>query len=237
MKARLIVFGLIVITGIVIAGVINMNHFSDDPESTYNRSLNNRLKIINPADVNPLLVDSSMHDINTDHTIADFSFSNQLGKTITKKNVKGKIFVVNFFFTTCGGICPVMTKQLQRVQEEFISDPNFMILSHTVNPSIDTVETMFKYAERFDVDSNKWWLLTGTKHDLYVMARKSYLVVPDEADPNFDHGEESDFIHTENFALIDPDGRIRGMYDGTLTDDVNELILDVYDLKKEYKLD
>jgi len=237
MKARLIVFGLIVVTGIIVAGVINMNYYSDDPESANNRSLNNRLKIINPSDVNPLLVDSSIQSVNKDHTINDFSFFNQLGETVTKKDVKGKIFVVNFFFTTCGGICPVMTKQLQRVQQEFISDPDFMILSHTVNPSIDSVETMYKYAQRFDVDESKWWLLTGTKHDLYIMARKSYLVVPDEFDPNFDHGDESDFIHTENFALIDPDGRIRGMYDGTLTDDVNELILDVYDLKKEYKLD
>ena len=237
MKNRLIVFGLIVAVGITIAGIINMNHFSDDPESGSNRSENNVLKIYNPSDINPLLVDPSIQDVDKDHTIGSFAFLNQLGDTISNENVKGKIFVTDFFFTTCGGICPKMTAQLGRVQKEFSDDPNFLILSHTVNPSIDTVATMFKYAERFDADTAKWWFLTGSKKDLYTMARKSYLVVPDEADPNFDHGGESDFLHTENFALIDPDGRIRGMYDGTNPDEVDELMRDVYDLKREYKLD
>ena len=127
-----------------------------------------------------------------------------------------------------------MTKQLQRVQAEFLSDPNFLILSHTVNPKIDTVEVMFKYAERFEANHKKWWFLTGSKESLYTMARKSYLVVPDQADPNYKHGDESDFIHTENFVLIDPEGRIRGMYDGTNEGEVSELIRAIYDLKREY---
>jgi len=96
---------------------------------------------------------------------------------------------------------------------------------------------MYRYAERFEADSSKWWFLTGSKKELYTMARKSYLIVADEADPNFDHGGESDFLHTENFVLIDPDGRIRGFYDGTNPNELNELFRDVYDLKKEYKLD
>lgn len=237
MKNRILILLVIIAVSITIAGVLNMNHFSDDPESESNRSENNVLKIYNPSDINPLLVDPSIQDVNKDHVISDFSFQNQLGDTITKKSVEGHIFVTDFFFTTCGGICPKMTHQLKRVQSEFSDDPSFLILSHTVNPSIDTVETMAKYADRFGADPNKWWFLTGTKKDLYLMARKSYLVVPDEADPNFDHGGESDFVHTENFALIDPDGRIRGMYDGTNPDEINELIRDVYDLKKEYKLD
>lgn len=236
MKNRIILFIVVVCVGITIAGVLNMNHFSDDPESETNRSENNILKIYNPADINPLLVDPSIQDVDKDHVISDFSFLNQEGDTITKKDVQGHIFVTDFFFTTCGGICPKMTHQLTRVQAEFNDDPNFLILSHTVNPSIDTVEVMNKYAERFDANPEQWWFLTGSKKDLYLMARKSYLVVPDEADPNFDHGGESDFVHTENFALIDPDGRIRGMYDGTNPDEVNELIRDVYDLKKEYEL-
>ena len=236
-RNRIIIFSLIIITGITIAGIMNMQHYSDAPDSPINRSQNNRLKIINPSDVNPSLVDKSIQDVNKDHTISDFAFVNQLGDTIRKKNVEGKIFVADFFFTTCAGICPKMTTQLTRVQKEFMDDPNFLILSHTVNPSIDTVETMYKYAERFGADPKKWWFLTGSKHDLYIMARKSYLVVPDKDDPNFDHGGESDFVHTENFALIDPDGRIRGMYDGTNPAEVDELIRDIYDLKKEYKLD
>lgn len=187
-----------------------------------------------PFDVNPDLVDSSLQDKKKDHTIADFAFVNQLGDTITKTDVTGKIYVTDYFFTTCGGICPKMTKQLQRVQAEFLSDPNCLILSHTVNPKIDTVEVMFKYAERFEANHTKWWFLTGSKESLYTMARKSYLVVPDQADPNYKHGDESDFIHTENFVLIDPEGRIRGMYDGTNEGEVSELIRDIYDLKREY---
>lgn len=237
MRNRLLILGLILAVGMTIAGLLNMEHYSDDPDSATNRSSNNRLRVINPSDVNPKLVDPSVQEVNKDHSINDFSFLNQLGETITKKDVEGKIFVTDFFFTTCGGICPKMTTQLSRVQAEFRSNPNFLILSHTVNPSNDTVEVMYKYAERFNADHKKWWFLTGSKHDLYVMARKSYLVVPDEADPDFEHGGESDFLHTENFALIDPDGRIRGMYDGTKPAEVDELIRDVYDLQREYKLD
>ncbi|MEX1002321.1 MAG: SCO family protein [Crocinitomicaceae bacterium] len=237
MKKRLIIFSLIVIVGITVAGIMNMQHYSGDPDSPVNRSQNNRLRVINPSDVNPTLVDSSIQAVSSDHTIADFAFLNQLGDSITQANVRGKIYVTDFFFTTCAGICPKMTTQLKRVHKEFLDDPNFYILSHTVNPSIDTVETLYNYAERFEADHSKWWFLTGTKEALYLMARKSYLVVPDKADPNFEHGGESDFLHTENFALIDPDGRIRGMYDGTDPAQVDELIRDVYDLKKEYDLD
>jgi protein SCO1/2 len=127
-----------------------------------------------------------------------------------------------------------MTRQLKRVQGEFKDDANFRILSHTVNPSIDSAEVLFRYARKFEVDDENWWFLTGSKKDLYLMARRSYLVVPDEADPNFKHGEESDFIHTENFVLVDPDKRIRGMYDGTNESEVSAMIRDIYDLKKEY---
>lgn len=236
MKIRVIIFSIILLVGISIAGIINLNYFSDNPDSVYNRSENNRLKVYNPIDINPSLVDSSLHEKTTDHTINDFEFLNQLGDTIRKSNVNGKIYVTNFFFTTCGGICPKMTRQLQRVQEEFKDDDHFLILSHTVNPKIDSVEVMARYANRFEADANKWWFLTGSKEDLYIMARKSYLVVPDKADPNFDHGDESDFIHTENFVLIDPKGQIRGMYDGTMPEEVAELIRDVYDLKKEFDL-
>ena len=237
MRNRIIIFVAITVVGMTVAGIILMNHYSDDPTAGSNRSENNVLRVYNPADVNPTLVDPSVQDVNKDHTIADFSFQNQLGNTITKVDVKGKIFVTDFFFTTCGGICPEMSTQLQRVQQEFSDDDNFMILSHTVNPSIDTVETLYKYAQRFEADSSKWWFLTGSKKDLYTMARKSYLIVPDEADPNFDHGGESDFLHTENFVLIDPDGRIRGFYDGTNPNEINELFRGVYDLKREYELD
>lgn len=230
-------FIIIAVIGISIAIFINYRHYSDDPESTNNRSETNRLKVFNPADINPTLVDTSLLGVQKDHIIADFAFLNQLGDTIRKSDVAGKIFVTDYFFTTCGGICPKMTTQLQRVQSEFLDDPKFLILSHTVNPSTDSVSVMYNYAKRFKADPKKWWFLTGSKTDLYTMARKSYLIVPDEADPNFDHGGESDFIHTENFVLIDPDGRIRGIYDGTNGGEVSELIRDVYDLRREYKFE
>ena len=231
---RIALVAVIVLTGIIIAGIINSNYYSDDPESAYNRAKNNRLKVINPSDVNASLVDSSLHNINKGHHIDDFHFLNQLGDTISQGQLEGTIYVVNFFFTTCGGICPKMSKQLQRVQAEFRGDEHFKILSHTVNPSYDSVPVMYNYARRFDADDKQWWFLTGSKEELYLMARKSYLVVPDKEDPNFEHGSESDFIHTENFVLIDPDKRIRGMYDGTNAEEVSELIRDIYDLRKEY---
>ena len=231
MRNRIIALSAILITGMLIAGFINKYYFSDDY-----RNPDNKLKVINPSDVNHHLVDSSVAHIKEGHTVAPFSFTNQLGETITEKNTSGKIYVTNFFFTTCGSICPKMTKQLQRVQTEFIADENLLILSHTVNPSTDSVSKMKAYAERFEANHKKWWFLTGSKEDLYTMARKSYLVVPDMSDPDFKHGDESDFIHTENFVLIDPDKRIRGMYDGTNPEEVSNLIQDIYDLKREYKL-
>ncbi|MBK9589993.1 MAG: SCO family protein [Crocinitomicaceae bacterium] len=230
MRLRIILFSAIVITGMIIAGFVNKYYYSDDY-----RNPNNRLKVINPTDVNAHLVDSSIAHVKEGHTIGDFSFTNQLGEEITQEDTKGKIYVADFFFTTCGGICPKMTKQLQRVQAEFAGDENFKILSHTVFPSYDTVEVMKAYADRFEADHKQWWFLTGSKKDLYLMARRSYLVVPDENDDSFEHGSESDFIHTENFVLIDPDRRIRGMYDGTDPDQVSKLIKDIYDLKREYK--
>ena len=228
-------FVIVLCVGIGIAITMNLSYYSN-PESAHNRSANNVLKVFNPADINPKLVDPSIQDQTKDHTISGFAFQDQHGEFVTKTFVDGKIFVTNFFFTTCAGICPKMTEQLKRVQQEFIEDDNFLILSHTVNPSKDTVETLNKYAERFGAEYEKWRFLTGDKSELYLMARKSYLVVPDEADPDFEHGGESDFLHTENFALIDPEGRIRGMYDGTNPEEVSNLIRDVYDLKKEYLL-
>ena len=231
MRTRLLVLGIILATGMLIAGLINKYYYSEEY-----RNPDNQLAVINPSDVNASLVDSSIAHVSEGHTIADFSFVNQLGDTITQQDLKGKIYVADFFFTTCGSICPKMTKQLQRVQQEFSGDENFKILSHTVNPKIDTVEVMKAYADKFNADHAQWYFLTGSKESLYLMARKSYLVVPDQNDPNFKHGDESDFIHTENFVLIDPDRRIRGMYDGTNPDEVSKLIQDIHDLKQEYKL-
>lgn len=201
----------------------------------YREKIDNKLKVINPYDVNSALVDSTIQGQRTGHLVSDFSFVNQYNDTITQSSIDGKISVVNFFFTTCGSICPIMNNQMSRVQTEFSEDSWLILLSHTVWPEGDSVSRLYDYSLKYEAIPSKWWFLTGSKADLYTMARKSYLVVPDENDPNYDHGNESDFIHTENFVLVDPDKKIRGMYDGTDPDEISELIKDIYDLKREYK--
>lgn len=180
------------------------------------------LKIYNPADVNPELVDSTMQYISKSHTIADFSFTNQNGKTITQKDYEGKIYVADFFFTTCGSICPKMTTNLEDVQKAFANNPKVMLLSHTVFPETDSVSVLKDYAIKHNVDDNKWNLVTGDKKEIYTMARKSYLAVklgkPDEL---------YDMVHTENFVLVDSKRRVRGFYDGTNKEEIQKLIEDI----------
>lgn len=180
------------------------------------------LPIYNPADVNPELVDSTVQYIEKYHTIADFSFTNQNGKTITQKDYEGKIYVADFFFTTCGSICPVMSKNMIDVQNAFLNNPKVMILSHTVTPEIDSVPVLKKYAIKEGVIDTKWNLVTGDKKDIYSMARKSYLAVklgkPEEL---------YDMVHTENFVLVDADRHVRGFYDGTKKEEVQKLIEDI----------
>lgn len=172
------------------------------------------------------LVDSALIGIGHGHTVQDFSFVNQFGETITQADVQNKVYVVDYFFTTCGSICPVMTGQMKRVQATFLNEVDFLILSHTVWPEVDTVEQLLKYAKEKALVRGKWHLLTGGKEKLYELARKSYFVLkPTEAD---DVGDgNSDFIHTNNFVLVDQKRRIRGYYDGTDSTEVSHLIRDI----------
>jgi protein SCO1/2 len=183
---------------------------------------NKTLPIFNPADVNPELVDSTVQYIAREHTIADFSFVNQNGKVITQKDYKGKIYVADFFFTTCPTICPIMTKNMIAVQKAILNNPKVMILSHTVTPDIDSVPVLKKYALAKGVVDAKWNLVTGEKKDIYSMARKSYLAVK-LGKPN----ELYDMVHTENFVLVDAEKRVRGFYDGTNKEDIERLIDDI----------
>ena len=180
------------------------------------------LKIYNPSDVNPELVDSTVQYIAREHKIADFSFVNQNGKIITQKDYEGKIYVADFFFTTCGSICPIMTDNMVDVQKAFVHNPDVMILSYTVTPEIDSVPVLKKYALKKGVVDSKWNLVTGDKKDIYTMARKSYLAVK-LGKPN----ELYDMVHTENFVLVDAEKRVRGFYDGTKKDEVKRLIDDI----------
>lgn len=188
-----------------------------------------KLKIYNPIDVNPSLVDVSLKHITNDHTIADFELINQNGETITNNNYKNKIYVADFFFTRCQTICIAMAYNMSQLQEYYKDDNDIMFLSHSVTPVIDSVSVLKEYAERKGVVDGKWNVTTGTKKHIYELARKSYFAVLESGD-----GGEDDFIHTEQFVLVDKERRIRGYYDGTEKKDIEKLKLDIVLLKEEY---
>lgn len=189
------------------------------------------LPVYNPAQLNDSLVDPSMQSVGTGHRIRDFHLLDQRGRNVSQKNLEGKIYVADFFFTTCGSICPVMTSQLQRVQEKYRDNKQVMILSHTVLPESDTVEVMMAYAKEHNADHDQWLFLTGEKKEIYDLARKSYFVVKPAAPGQGD--EQSDFIHTENMVLVDSQKRIRGYYDGTSSADTDRLLTDIDKLLRE----
>jgi len=166
-----------------------------------------------------------------DHRVRQFSFTDQDGRTITEKDVAGKIYVVEYFFTTCKGICPKMNENMSTVYQAFRGNGDVMILSHTVDPRKDTVQAMKAYSLKYDADPKQWLFLTGDKKELYDMARFSYLVtaVDDTAQVDI----QSDFIHTDRFVLVDRTGHIRGQYEGTDKGSVNQLIGDVKKLLEE----
>ncbi len=188
-----------------------------------------RLPIYQPNMVSATLVDSSMQFVRKYHSIADFKLVNQNGDTITQNTYADKIYVADFFFTTCPSICPVMTANLAEVQDEFKDDNEVLLLSHSVTPEIDSVAQLKKYAIEKGVIDQKWNLVTGDKKQIYELARKSYLAVMDDGD-----GGAYDMIHTENFMLIDKERRIRGFYDGTNKEEVEKLIRDIEILKSTY---
>jgi len=188
-----------------------------------------KLKVWYPADVNPKLVDTSVQFIRKDHKIGDFSFINQNGQTITNKNYEGKMYVADFFFTTCPSICPIMKDHMVFLQKELQNNPNVLLLSHTVMPEIDSVEVLKAYALKKGVDDKKWNLVTGDKKDIFYLARTSYLAV-ETGNPE----ELYDMVHTENFVLVDPKKQVRGFYDGTNMEDMKKLLNDIKILEKEF---
>lgn len=165
------------------------------------------------------------------HHIADFSFVNQDGKTITNADVKGKICVVEYFFATCKGMCPKMNENMEKVYKAFQGNKNVLILSHTVDPVKDTVQALKAYSLRFDADPNQWMFLTGDKKQLYDMARYSYLISAEDDTAGI--SIDKDFIHDKHYTLVDGYGRVRGFYDGLSPGDVNKLIGDINTLLKE----
>ena len=188
------------------------------------------LPIYQPAEVNFKLVDSSLQHIKKFHKISNFNLVNQNGNNISQEFYHNKIYVADFFFTTCPSICPIMTNNMLKVQEKIKNDPNVLIVSFSVDPKTDSVAQLKKYAKEKGVDDLKWNLLTGDKKQIYDLARKSFFVAEIDKD-----SDSNDIIHTENFVLVDPDKRIRGFYDGTNLDEIKNLILDLSLLKGEYQ--
>jgi protein SCO1/2 len=186
------------------------------------------LPIYQPSRVNSKMVDSTIQYISKYHKIADFNLINQNGKTITQNDYKDKIYVADFFFTTCQTICPIMTDHMYQIQKEILNDNEVMLLSHSVTPQIDSVDQLKRYAKLKGVNDAKWNLVTGDKKQIYELARKSYMAVKTDG-----NGDEYDMIHTENFMLIDKKRQIRGYYDGTKSEDIERLLEDIKVLKDE----
>ena len=188
-----------------------------------------RLAIYQPSMVNPDLVDSTLFYVKKYHSIADFELINQNGDTVTHEQYAQKIYIADFFFTTCPTICPVMTANMVDIQKIIQDDDEVMLLSHSVTPEIDSVPQLKKYALEKGVIDAKWNLVTGSKKQIYELARKSYLAVLTDGD-----GGPYDMIHTENFILVDKERRIRGFYDGTSREEIAKLLEDLKVLKSSY---
>jgi len=188
-----------------------------------------KLPIFQPNMVKFQLVDSTIQHIKRFHKISSFELVNQNNQTVTNEFYDGKIYIADFFFTTCPGICPIMKDNMIDLQEEFLDDDQVFLLSHTVTPEIDSVSVLKDYSIEKGVLDYKWNMVTGDKKQIYELARKSYLVAED-----IETSSEYDMIHTENFVLIDPERRIRGFYDGTDKESIKQLVKDVYILKQEF---
>ncbi len=187
-----------------------------------------RLRIYQPADLNKKLVDKDMQRQGRDHRIASFRLIDQRGDTVTNATFEGKIYVADFFFTTCPSICPKMTANMGEVAVRYKDDPRIMFLSHTVMPRVDSVPVLATYGAKHGADPERWKLVTGPKEHIYALARRSYFAVTTEGD-----GGDADFIHTENFILVDNKSRIRGFYDGTSKEEMERLKKDVALLMNE----
>ena len=217
MKPVLTVIAVIIV--VIIGSAIAFNIIT--PEKT--------LKVFKPSDINPRLVDKESRTNSTAHHIGKFELVDQQGRIITEKSLHNKIYVADFFFTTCPSICPDMSAQMKRIHEKFLEDKEVMLVSHTVMPETDTPEVLADYASLYGASPDKWLFLTGDKEKIYELARQSYFAVTSTG-----NGDEHDFIHTENFILIDKEKRIRGFYDGTDEKDIDRLMSEIEILKKAY---
>ena len=215
-------YGLLIVFFIVFS-VVAISSFN------YVQTQEKKLPIYRPSMVSDELVEEDLRYVKKYHRISDFSLLNQNGNNVTQDNYKNKIYVADFFFTTCPDICPIMTGNMLYLQEN-LKDTSVMLASFSVTPKIDTVEVLKEYSTLKGVDDSKWNLMTGDKKQIYDLARKSYLVA--KAIPD---GKNHGMIHTENFVLVDRDKRIRGYYDGTNIEDMDKLLDDIQILIKSYE--
>lgn len=188
------------------------------------------LPVYNPSDFNPELVDISLQEKRENHTVADFELINQNGETITQEHYKNKIYVADFFFTSCPTICPIMTDNMVELQKIFLEDDNVMFLSLSVTPDRDSIPVLRTYADKKGVIDSKWNITTGNKKHIYELARKSYFAVVEQGD-----GGLQDFIHTPNFILVDQKKQLRGVYDGTNDKEIERLVNDLKMLTKQLR--
>jgi protein SCO1/2 len=217
---RVIILLVIAIVGVITAYLITKP--SDEKP----------LPVINPVDLNAEMVDQDLVRQGFGHKIGEFSFTDQNNTPFGLKDVKGKVFVAEYFFSTCGTICPKMNEQMQRVHNHFKKNKEIAILSFTVDPETDSVAQLADYAKSHHADARQWHFLTGQKEKLYEVARRSFFVLKPAAVQN--QGDVgSDFIHTNNFVLVDRQLRIRGYYDGTSEKEVNRMITDMERLLEE----
>jgi len=202
--------------GSLILGILFLN-------SCQKSSKNDTLPILGNRHVEEVIVDIKPTIDTVYHTIADFSFTNQDGKQVTNADVEGKVYVADFFFTSCPTICPVMKKQMLRVFEVYKDNPNFMILSHTIDPEYDTETLLKDYSLRLGIEeASTWNFLTGDQEKIFEIGQTSYLTTAMD-----DKNEPGGFLHSGAFVLIDQEERIRGVYDGTKETQVNLLIKDI----------
>ena len=187
------------------------------------------LPVYQPSAVSAALVSQEIRHQKKYHTISNFSLTNQNGQIVTQDTYKDKIYVADFFFTTCQTICPIMTSNMVELQDKLANNSDVLLLSHTVMPEIDTVAQLKKYAAQKKVNAAQWNLVTGSKKEIYDLARKQYLVAKENPD------DPLGLVHTENFVLIDTQKRIRGFYDGTQTQEMDRILHDIEVLQNQGK--
>ena len=208
---------------ITVSAVLACRENKKSPETQH------RLPFYNTADFTPQWIDPSSAEYKNIHTIPAFSFTDQNDQTVTEKNFNNKIYVADFFFTACPGICKKLTTNLTLVQKEFVNDSNVLLLSHSVTPEADDPKKLKQYADNFGAMDHKWFLVTGERDQIYSIARTAYFADEDLGEKK----SSNDFLHTENMLLIDTHKRIRGVYKGTSELQIRNLIDDIKVLELE----